>query len=536
MPPHKLTSQYRLEDKSIVVSVPSEDAAQLVRLNGYSFAGTPIAIEPVNAPELPEVASLPGQTTASTIQMLKAVLSRRYNAAIKLLDLSALGSDPDLQSIGVFGTASTQSKFFPALMKVCDEQFRSADEKRETVHSVSLARNELLSVTPVTTLAQAFPDLLNIDLSHNALANKAAIQPWKHKFRRLEHLVLSENPALEQSTPNLASVVARWYPTLRHFNGLRIRTDEEAQQQLAGPARINPLPVRAASFADEGQIAESFVKTFFLGFDNDRVALVNHYYDADSLFSLSVNTQALRATDAQPTTASGDWDAYIRRSRNLRKLTQLPARLSRSYCGADAIRDVITTLPSTRHPPLDGDDAVRWLVECMPQPGVPDPTGASPSGVGGFLISVHGEFDELEPGTGIVRHRRSFDRVFVLGPGGPSGVRVVSELWTLRCYGGHAAFIPTADASSLPPLVLPAAAIGLPPVLPSPESLLPVIPNTAATPPALDMDSLVHEFSLVTGMKAEFARQCLAENDWVPNKAVAAFGAAKASLPREVFV
>ncbi|KAK3076357.1 hypothetical protein LTS18_013230, partial [Coniosporium uncinatum] len=346
------------------------------------------------------------EETKEAKQILKDFLTSRYNAEMKLLDLKALGQDPQLVAIGMFQSTSTQSKFFPALMKIADQQFENNQQKREAIQSVSLAGNELESVTIVTTLAQTFPELKNLDLSNNKLTDLKAISAWRHKFRSLDYLMLAGNPLMTQ-VPDYKSEMKRWYPKLRWLDGEQIRTDEEAA--TAQQAKKNPLPTRGPSFSDECQIAETFVRNFFVGYDTDRPALVNMYYDQDTSFSLSLNTHAKRDEKADHPEKQ-DWVAYIRLSRNVKHLKNPQARKARKLHGPSEIGNVFSQLPASRHPDL-ASEPQKWIIDCQPQPGVPDPTGQAPMGVGGFLITIRGEFEEVQ-----TKKLRSFDRVIVLGP------------------------------------------------------------------------------------------------------------------------
>lgn len=473
----------------------------LLRLDGYVFAGANIGVKShVGKEQTPMTRDQVIEPNYK--QLLQQVLGKRYNPETKLLDLSSLSKDPDLNAAGVFNAVLTQSKLFPALMKLCDNQFKSAEEKRETVQSVTLANNDLISVSPVTTLAQTFPELQNLDLSNNSLNDLNSLLPWRHKFRHLKLLVLSGNP-IEKNSPEYASEIMKWFRKLRILNGTEVRSEEEIKQKEEETPSA-PLTILPPFFQDEGQIAETFVKNFFLGFDNDRSSLVSYYYDSDSQLSLSINTKALRDPSSSGNSALQKWDAYIKRSRNLRKVTQLPARLSRNYRGAEAISDVFQSLPASRHPSLS-DEPQKWLIECIPQPGIPDQSGQSDAGVGGFLVIVHGEFTEVQESDATSSKLRSFDRTFVLGPGGPNGVRIVSEMWTLRAYGGFAMFRGEVADS-----------------------------NGQAV--EIERKSILEELSRITGMKLDFSRQCLEESGWNPEKAVATFEAAKATLPGEVFL
>ncbi|KAI5240709.1 hypothetical protein E4T43_05924 [Aureobasidium subglaciale] len=497
----------RAEGDDVLVSVSAEDAVYVLRVDGFVFAGTNIKIERASAQDLDT-----GVSKESTIAMLKGVLARRYNVEIKLLDLSALGVDPDLKAAQIFDSSSTTGKFFPALMKVLDQQFKNAAEKHEAITSVSLANNQLTSVAPVTTLAQTLPQLINLDLSNNAFKDLTGIEAWRRKFPKLDHLIVSGNP-LEQAEPDYAAKLMAWYPKLRLLNTLQVRSDQEAEK---GRRVIDmPFPIKGPNFQDEGQIAENFLRTFFAGYDTDRAALAQHYYDEQSDFSFSVNTAAPRDPTKSHDTAPQEWDFYIKRSRNLKKITQLPARQSRLCRGAQAVHESWSALPATRHPDL-ATQPQKWLIECQSQPGVPDPTGASPVGVDGFLITIHGEFDELDVSTGQVKKIRSFDRTFILGPGGPAGVRVVNDMLTIRAYGGFAAFEP----EQIEPQAQAEAGV---PVLP--PGLTPEI-----------AEQMIIELQKQTSMTVQYAKDCLEQVQWDFDRALQAFAAVRANLPADAFV
>lgn len=499
------------------------------------FAGATLAIE-----EKTGAGSGPGKATSSpsidetseaalsTRQKMTAILNRRYDSELKLLNLSALGKDPELIEMGMFTSVSTESKFFPALMKVCDLIFASPQQKREAVVSVTLASNDLLDIRAVTSLSQTFPDLKNLDLSNNQLKDLRSLSGWRWKFRHLDHLVLTGNP-IEAELSTHRDEILKWYPALRILNGVQVRSDEAVAAATKG--RL-PLPILPASFRDELSIAENFIKQFFPAFDTDRSGLVHGYYDAQSTFSLNVNTSAPRASE-QPVghekMKPSAWDAYIKKSRNLMKVTHLPTKMSRAHVGTDSIRDAWLSLPPTRHPDLLAEPH-KWLIECNSLPGLPDPTGQSPGGVGGLIVTVHGEFHELDSATAQPTQSRSFDRTFVLGPGsGIGGIRVVSDMLTLRAWGGSAAWIPeseTQHAATTP------SSPSLPQSQPQPSSL-PEAFGVAAPGKSEDqlaMENMVLELSRATGMNVEYAALCLEQSGWTLEAALTAFQSAKVRL------
>ncbi|KAI4831921.1 hypothetical protein E4T45_10214, partial [Aureobasidium sp. EXF-8846] len=219
----QLPGSSRAEGDDLLISVPGEDAAFVLRIDGFVFASANIKVERASAQDLDT-----GVSKETTIAMLQGVLARRYNVELKLLDLSALAADPDLKAASIFDSSSTTSKFFPALMKVMDQQFKTAAEKHDAIISVTLANNQLISVSPVTTLAQTLPELKNLDLSNNALKDLAALEPWRRKFSKLDHLIVTGNP-LEQAEPDYATRLMAWYPKLRLLNTVQVRSDQDAE-------------------------------------------------------------------------------------------------------------------------------------------------------------------------------------------------------------------------------------------------------------------------------------------------------------------
>lgn len=474
------------------------------------FAGTNVQIQRATEAKVVESGG-----TQSTRDMFKRVLERRYNPDTKLLDLSALGQDPDLKASEIFDSRSTTSKFFAALMKVLDQQFKTSKEKHDAIQSISLANNDLPNLGAVTTLAQTLPDLQNLDLSNNSLGDLSAIDVWRRRFHKLDHLIIANNP-IEQTVPDLVKQLLTWYPKLRLLNNAQVRSEEELNKS-AQPVEL-PFPVRTPSFQDEGQIAENFVRTFFAGFDTDRPALANHFYDDQSDFSFAANASAPRDSSVE---GPQEWETYIKRSRNLKRVHQLPARQSRHARGTKAVAEAWASLPPTRHPDLAAEPK-KWLIECQLQPGLPDPLGQSPGGVDGFLITVHGEYNELDVTTGQARKKRSFDRSFIIGPGGPAGVRVVTDMLTVRAYGGNQAF----EAEGNVVTAGTGAAADITEHLPT---------STAAELTPEMAERMVMEMQKQTGMTVKYAKDCLDQVQWDFDRGLQAFASVRGNLPPDAF-
>ncbi|KAI9720427.1 MAG: hypothetical protein M1812_002933 [Candelaria pacifica] len=529
----------RQEGDAYIITVKTEDTPKIMRLQDYQFAGASLKFEQIHGNT--DLDSKNESVEAGDLkQTMKNFLASRYEPSTKLLDLSALGKDQYLIGMGIFNSVSTESKFFPVLMTVCDLSYETSQQKRDAIVSISVADNELPNVASITTLSQTFPELKNLDLSNNRISDLRSLEQWRWKFRFLDHLVLTGNPIDNQAT--YKDDILKWYPTLRMLNGVQVRSDEEVARALAVVQGKLPLPIQGPSFQDEANIAENFIKAFFANFDTNRAQLTAIYYDAQSTFSLAVNTSA-KSVGHQ-----ARWDEYIKKSRNLKKINQLPARMDRMYTGTESISNCWATLPTTRHPDLITESA-KWNIECNSLPGLPDPTGQSLGGVGGLMIMVHGSFDEMDVSTGKVRTTRSFDRTFLLGPGAvPGGIRVVTDAMNFRAYGGHEAWVP--EQAWMPEQLLASGQPDLNLTGGSAEHanrLLaelgnPQVPHGFALAlngkpyEQVQNELKVLEMSHRTRMTLEYSSMCLETGGWNLDEALRTFEGVKGTLGREVFL
>ncbi|KAG0651022.1 mRNA export factor MEX67 [Hyphodiscus hymeniophilus] len=486
----------------VIITASQEDIEAMLKLDQFSFAGATLTIKP-HEPAPPPRKEISEKTegispgTAEIKDKLKAILASRYDVDLKLLNLSSLGQDAGLLEMGLGSLdGKTTSKLFPALMVVCDSLFDSWKAKQEAIVSVTLAGNGLSNVTNVTALAQTFPDLKNLDLSGNNIAEIKGLESWRWKFRHLENLVLTGNP-LETQTPNYNIEILKWYPKLLTLNGVQVRTPE---QVAAATESINsPIPISGPDFRDVGQVGENFVRQFLPLYDSDRTALLSAFYDAQSCFSMSINMSAPR--DRTHGSPIPPWAIYLPHSRNLTKINNINARMSRQYRGIDQIQKVWTDLPATRHPDIS-TQADKYLIECHPQPGLADPSGQSPHGVDGLLLIIHGEFEEEINSSD--KGSRGFSRTFILGPGTPGGppIRVVSDMMILRANS---------------PLAVPSH-----PLNPTQSSM-----PAPGVSPEQHQETVTKQLVEKTGMTPEYAMLCLMETGWDLNKAFVAFNVNK---------
>lgn len=477
----------------VYITTSKEDGEDILKLNGFSFAGTAISITEATPAERESGLS---SDALEIKDNLRDVLSARYDVNAKLLNLSTLGDDPVLHQIGFFSGGSKPEKLFRALMAVCEGLFKSPQEKRNAVVSVSLAGNNVDDVFQIMALADTFPDLVNLDLSRNHFKDLKGVLKWRHRLQKLETLLLNDNP-IEVATPDYKAELVTWFPRLQNLSGLQVRTPEQVAAALAA-LRPTPIPQHGADFRDIAGVGEGFIKEFIRMYDVDRNSLAAMYYDEQSTFSLAVDNTFLHSSNTPRPQSS----AYIKFSRNHTKITHTGPRIQRLFTGTNFIQSVWQQLPPTRHPDL-ATDFNKYIIDCHPVQGLQDPSGQNPAGMDGIIITIHGEFQDQEP-VSLNTTTRSFSRTFVLGPGVPgrNPIRVISDMLSLRSF----APLPTST--------------------PGP---------TAQSNEELQKQQMIIELCKQSGMTPEYSRFCLVEANWVFQQALVLFNEKRAILPAAAF-
>lgn len=427
------SNQSHIKGDYVYITTSKEEAEDILKLNGFTFAGTVITITDASGASRtsPSITENLSSSALEIKDQLRSVLSTRYDTETRLLNLATLGEDQILNQIGFFSGESKPEKLFRALMAVCEGLFKTPQEKRDAVISISLAGNNVDDVIQIMSLADTFPDLVNLDLSRNQFRDLKGLQKWRYRFRRMETLLLNENP-IEIALPNYKVDVTPWFPRLQNLSGVQVRTPEQvaAEEAASKPAPVVPIPQHGADFRDINGVGEAFIKEFIPMYDSDRHSLAAQYYDDQSTFSVAVDTHSVHPPNVQ----RSPWGAYIKFSRNHTKITHVGPRIQRLFTGTNLIQSVWRQLPLTRHPDL-ATDFGKYIIDCHPVHGLPDPTHQSPVGVDGIIITMHGEFDDQEPVT-LNTAKRSFSRTFILGPGlpGRNPIRVISDMLSLKIY------------------------------------------------------------------------------------------------------
>lgn len=490
------------------VKVNKEDAPNVLWLNGYTYAGAPLTIEETTDP-------MPGQgpggkmsqSAMDTRQKFTTVLARRYNAEQKILDLSALGTDPTLTSLGIFGSQALAEKSFKALVHLAGAEYKTPEEKTAAIQAVSLARNEIPDVGLVFSLAFSLPRLRRLDLSENKLDTLSKLTKWRHEFRFLEELHLSGNPVVAQ--PNYAAEITSWFPNLRILDGQQVRTPDEADAALKA-SYPTPLPQLASNLRDgDNQVASTFLRAVFPLFDHDRPTLAAQFYDEDSHFTVTFVADSPRDPASK---------TCLKFSRNIQSLgARNPATLQRMFSGGNVIADLWKLLPATRHPSLDHAD--QWLIDGHTFPHLADPSGHGFAM--GLMINVNGQCEEADVAESLFG-TRTFSRCFILGPskpGAPYPYRVLSDHLTLHTWTPHD--------------------MNMGGQTPAPVAAVPAVPAVGGTPVLDDATKaqMIQALSAQTGMNTHYSELCLAgAANWNFDLALQSFEVQKANIPADAFI
>ena len=247
--------QSRTQGDALIISVPFLQVVEVVKWDGCRYAGSTLSINAQNVPRITSKgdedvirgANPRPSEKSDTIKVLEQVLAQRYDPATRMLDLSRLGEDATLRQNGFFDLASTTSKMFPALMLVADRKFDSAAEKRDAVVSVTLGYNNLKDTKVVSSLAATFPDLKNLSLEGNMIPLWVSLDNWRHKFRKLEQLVLSGNPIVTED--GYKEEAMRRYPMLQMLDNVVLdRPVIKIGAAQAIPPGITPTPTHTSSY------------------------------------------------------------------------------------------------------------------------------------------------------------------------------------------------------------------------------------------------------------------------------------------------
>lgn len=532
-----------VQGDTIVGYVTPQEADQLVKFSGYRFAGNSLKIHKAAGGNT-------NPNTNDTITVLRNVLLRRYNVQTRMLDLGNLFNDPELVQRGMAPkNVNTQSKMFPAMMKVASK------EPSMVVESINLSDNNLRDVNGVTTLAQTFPHLKNLCIANNSISRFHSLEVWKNKFKELRELLMMNNPITSDRL--YRTEMLRIFPKLVILDNVVVRDEQKLLS-------IYSLPVQQTQFffEDNGLASSStdFITNFLNLWDSNRMQLMG-LYTPQSQFSLSVDSSVPAATvpNAQTTPTFGH---YLPFSRNISKISSDKTIQERLRIGPEAIYEVFGSLPMTKHFLQEQPDAYSVQAWTFPQ-------------VQGFVITLHGHFDETakpeidksktSQGSSASRGRRynhgftstpniklsqkSFDRTMVLVPSPNGSVIIASDSLTIRPFCDSAWSKPPSPPQPQAQSVQhqPQMNVPLSQTPPNTSSIPGQIPGVLGSTPLQFSPEvqaklspvqleLLQKLHLETKLNAEYTYMLAEQSLWNYDNAIQGFRNSANNLPREAFI
>lgn len=547
-----------IEGPLLIGFVNSRDEAnKLLKWNGARFAGKSLKFEVMDQ-----------GSSSGVVMFLRECLYRRYDAQNKMLDLSSLHADPELYQKGVFSSAGTKAKLFPAILKLAEK------ETQLVVESVNLSDNQFRDISNITTMAQAFPKLKNLCLANNQIARFKSMEVWKNKFKELRELLMTNNPIVNER--QYKQEMLRLFPKLVILDGVVVRDMNKLDA-------IYNLPVKLQQFFFEnnelGQSSTDFVTNFLNLWDTDRTQLLG-LYTPQSQFSLSADStippSTVRDADSRPS-----FGHYVGQSRNICKVAIEKNIKERLAVGQEAINNLFKSLPKSKHHLQDRPN--EYAMEAIAFPPL-----------NGFMITLHGFFEETgkpendkKKPQGNSKHRRynhghsapgsftlgtkSFDRTWIIVPMNNSVV-IASDLLTIRAYSGGAwvpedQIVPPVSQvqqnamqnnPGQPPVLSAANSAPLgpshmtpqpgmqqpamqPAMQPGIQSAVPLAP-TLQLPPDVQMRlnniqlELLNKLHLETKLNAEYTYMLAEQSGWNYENATKSFQGSVSNIPPGAFV
>ncbi|EIW83907.1 NTF2-like protein [Coniophora puteana RWD-64-598 SS2] len=494
------------------------------------------------------------------VDVWREFVNKRWNAEARFLNLESMLDDPTIAKHNLLPPGAPGSSAREASVI-----FKLASQLKPPVQTISLANNNISSGQLLSTLAHYLPNIANVSLQNNNLKvwrDIDYISGRKGKLEQLRELILLGNPLRELEFQNgrgekYRSDMSRRFPSL-------VMLDQEPIAVIAfdapGPANtstsVSKKPTAKTFPHDMGpsfitgvedSIVSNFLMRFFTMFDDTRATLIDAYHPS-ATFSFAVNTAIPSRARVQgfhkemPNQRKLEWSTWLAGSRNLSRMGGGVGKLVKSlHLGSEEIIRTLSDLPKTKHEVTGAPE--KFCVD------------AWPVGQGEHLklfISVHGQFAE-DPSQGI----RSFDRSFVLAPAVPGSryvlsvvefksnyllpnginsaklngwdVVILSDQWIIRNYSSHEAWQPG-------PLSVQGDAKGTRDTGAQPSAAPPAHVAEALSNFTEHQRNLIWQMCQRSGLNIKYAFDCLENNAWDLERAVANFEQVKAALPQDAYM
>nr|XP_054759108.1 nuclear RNA export factor 1-like [Lytechinus pictus] len=399
------------------------------------------------------------------LDLLKQVMSRRYDPSAKSLDLGNLTNDADLK--GKLFLIVERPAHFAAILKIITENIPE-------MTMLQLDANKLYNLKSMSDLPLKMPNITTLSLARNNLRSEGELDNLKGL--KLKELTLDGNPLCdnfrEQST--YISAVRSRFPKVEILDGSTL------------PPPINfdledtaPLPTMQPNFFAGDKVKAilvPFLERFFKVYDSrDRQPLLEIYHDQSS-FSLSI------PLNMEPGQGKTRLSRYLRehQSRNL-LVTKDPAQRNKLIKQKKVpIIAYLHDLPATQH----DMNSLRIDVS-MAQGNL-------------LCFTVSGTFKEVTSKSNdeVVI---AFSRVFLASHHPTTGLCIINDQLCLRPATNQqkSSFASPGPTPSTSPVNVPQSMPA-----PIPQGLGPT------------QQQMLAEFMRVSGMNADWSMKCLEENNW----------------------
>ncbi|XP_014242641.1 nuclear RNA export factor 1-like isoform X2 [Cimex lectularius] len=427
------------------------------------------------------------------IEMMKKVMSTRYSAYQKSLDLSKFHSDPILLAENMFCPLSRSNVMMNAIDIISDSI--------PDVTAIDMSYNKIQQLDIIKTVFDKLPHLKSLSLSHNRIRDIRQLDTLKGM--NLEEVNLDGNPlcAKYQNHEEYVRAVRQRFPKVIKLDGLNLPppilfdTGEDETK----------LPSSKPSFmCDPGNgmnISKMFLERYYQIYDSDdRTMLLEAYHD-DAQFSYDCCSSMLDQSDTQ-------LSSYLHNSRNLFRVSNVEKRVRLLKKGKLHIIEHLKTMSKTQHDP---SSFVVDLVLFSPEL---------------IQLNVCGLFKERDKTNTTVKY---FSRVFIIIPVG-TGFCIINEQLTILPASTEQ-LRKIAKVKDAPPVaVSPVAGVSSSVCHPS-----------AISPAQMDVttkQAMVIRLSNHTGMNLMWSEKCLNETEWNYDQAVFSFSELQktGAVPAEAFV
>ncbi|KAJ1505603.1 nuclear mRNA export, poly(A)+RNA binding protein [Coelomomyces lativittatus] len=417
-----------VEDRNLFVETKSiEHASTLSKLNGVLYEGYILTIQMCAFRS--DIFKQPRPSTAShtapppsKVELLLQLLSERYQANEKSLDLSSLHLDPRVRQLQLHlnGVDDTLRKALGNL--VVHERF--------IVHHLTLDKNHLRNFHNWGSFFKFLTQVESLSLRHNRIRETRgllSLTEFDGLTSNLNSLDIRENPMCvsphTREYKEYHSSLVNLFPNLKQLDGITFAPSSATSSSTLFDLnnKIEEMAIRPSLFdsIQTQQITLAFLNAFFYSLDNDRDQLV-HVYHPEALFSCV----SIAGNGSHHHSSNSSGNHYAPFNRNL-KQTQTPdERFQKLFHSPSSIVFALKGFPKTRHI-LETMVIDSWSM-----------TTFMPNGTPTLHIFVHGEFKEFHiraPETW-----KSFDRCLFLLPipssSDPSQVnyQIIQDQLTIR--------------------------------------------------------------------------------------------------------